>query len=87
MDHLRKREVSALEEEEECCPMGERNNVEKPTEELQNATQDDQQTQGECSQQSSPERNDRTVTPPIAPRISTRIHFPPVRFRDEYGYT
>ena len=41
----------------------------------------------ERSQQSSPERNERTVTPQIAPRISTRIRFPPVRFSDEYGYT
>ena len=71
VDHLRKREASALEEEEERCPYEERNNVEKPAEELQNATQDDQQ--------SSPERNDRIVTPPIAPRISTWIRIPPVR--------
>ena len=87
VDHLRKREVSALEEEEERCPNEERNNVEKLAEEHQNATQEDQQTQGERSEQSSPERNDRTVTSPITPRISTRIRFTPVRFRDEYGYT
>ena len=79
VDHLRKREVSALEEEEERCPNEEGNNVEKPGEEPQNATQADQQTQGERSQQSSPERNDQMVTPPIAPRISTWIRFPPVR--------
>ena len=85
MDHLRKREVSALEEEEERCPNEEGNNVEKPAEEPQNATLADQQTQGERSQHSSSERNDRMVTTPIAPRISTRIRFPPVRFRDEYG--
>ena len=86
VDHLRKREVSALEDERD--PRGKKSDEDGPqtAEEAVPEEQAANSEQRDHHQQTTPESHDQDVLPTETRRISTRIRNPPVRFRDEYGY-